>query len=98
MRLKMLLLFAAVPVLVMTIACSSNPRANNANSADNPRDISYKDNVKKALEQADLKDVTVDEDRDKNTITLGGTFIRRMPNRLRRLRRQPPGTGSWLMR
>src|SRR5947208_8070744 len=73
MRLKMFLLFAAVPVLVMTIACSSNPRANNANSADNPSDVSYKDNVKKALEQADLKDVTVDEDRDKNTITLGGT-------------------------
>ena len=67
MRLKMFLLFAAVPVLVMTIACSSNPRANNANSADNPSDVSYKDNVKKALEQADLKDVTVDEDRDKNT-------------------------------
>ncbi|PYX36035.1 MAG: hypothetical protein DMG75_11920 [Acidobacteria bacterium] len=73
MRLKMFLLFAAVSVLVMTIACSSNPRANNAKSADNPSDVSYKDNVKKALEQADLKDVTVDEDRDKNTITLGGT-------------------------
>jgi osmotically-inducible protein OsmY len=28
--------------------------------------------VKKALEQVDLKDVTVNEDRDKNTITLGG--------------------------
>jgi len=33
---------------------------------------SYKDAVKQALEQADYKDVTVDEDRDKNTITLGG--------------------------
>lgn len=33
---------------------------------------SYKDSVSKALEQADLKDVTVAEDRDKNTITLGG--------------------------
>jgi len=30
--------------------------------------------VQKALEQADLKDVTVSEDRDKNTITLGGTL------------------------
>jgi hyperosmotically inducible periplasmic protein len=34
---------------------------------------SVKDNVKKSLEQADLKDVTVTEDRDKNLITLGGT-------------------------
>jgi len=47
--------------LLLTVACSRH---------DN---ISYKDDVKKALEQADLKDVTVSEDRDKNTITLGGT-------------------------
>jgi osmotically-inducible protein OsmY len=33
---------------------------------------SYKDSVTRALEQADLKGVTVSEDRDKNTITLGG--------------------------
>lgn len=33
---------------------------------------SYKDAVSRALEQADLKGVTVSEDRDKNTITLGG--------------------------
>jgi len=38
------------------------------------RDISYKDDVKKALEQAELKDVTVSEDQDRNTITLGGTL------------------------
>lgn len=36
--------------------------------------VSYKDNVKKALEQAELTDVTVSEDQDKNTITLGGTL------------------------
>ena len=36
--------------------------------------VSYKDDVKKALEQAELKDVTVSEDRDRNTITLGGTL------------------------
>jgi osmotically-inducible protein OsmY len=36
-------------------------------------EVSYKDSVKSALEQADLKDVTVSEDQDKNTITLGGT-------------------------
>jgi osmotically-inducible protein OsmY len=35
--------------------------------------VSYKDDVKKALEQAELKDVTVSEDQDKNTITLRGT-------------------------
>jgi hypothetical protein len=33
------------------------------------RDVSYKGDVKKALEQAELKDVTVSEDQDKNTIT-----------------------------
>jgi hyperosmotically inducible periplasmic protein len=34
----------------------------------------YKDRVKTALEQADLKDVRVTEDASKNTITLGGTL------------------------
>jgi len=34
--------------------------------------VSYKNDIKKALEQAELKDVTVSEDQDKNTITLGG--------------------------
>ena len=33
---------------------------------------SYKDAVKRALEQAELTDVSVAEDRDKNTISLGG--------------------------
>jgi hyperosmotically inducible protein len=61
---------ASLSVVVMAItfilaaACSAN----------RPNDASYKDRVKTALEQADLKDVTVDEDRDKNTITLGGTL------------------------
>jgi hyperosmotically inducible protein len=32
------------------------------------------DAVKNALKQADLKDVTVSDDADKNTITLGGTL------------------------
>jgi len=56
-------LFAGILLLLSTVACTQ--RAN---------DVSYKDEVKKALEQADLKDVTVDEDRDKNTITLHGTL------------------------
>jgi hyperosmotically inducible protein len=56
--------FVIAMMLISTIACSAN----------HPNDASYKDQVKKVLEQADLKDVTVDEDRDKNTITLGGTL------------------------
>ena len=38
------------------------------------RNDSFKDNVERALKQADLKDVTVSEDAEKNTITLGGTL------------------------
>jgi len=61
MKKRMVILFLLVPLLLAP-ACSHR---------DN---ISYKDDVKKALEQADLKDVTVSEDQDKNTITLGGTL------------------------
>lgn len=50
--------------LLLGVACSQHT-ANNA---------SYKDNVSKALEQADLKDVDVSEDKDKNTITLSGNL------------------------
>jgi len=53
----------AVLLFCLGVGCS-NKEANNP---------SLKDNVKKSLEQADLKDVTVSEDRDKNLITLGGT-------------------------
>ncbi len=48
--------------LIVGVACS-----NRANT------VSYSDNVKKSLEQAELKDVNVSEDKDKNTITLTGT-------------------------
>jgi len=55
--------FAAVLLLLaFGLAC-------NSRKAENPP---LKDNVKKAMEQADLKDVTVDEDVDKNVVTLGG--------------------------
>ena len=64
MRNKKLVLMAMLPLLAICIACSSQRTAS---------DVSYKDQVKKALEQADLTDVTVSEDKDKNTITLGGT-------------------------
>jgi osmotically-inducible protein OsmY len=60
MRKRISIFFLLVPLFLGT-ACA---RRDN---------ISYKDDVKKALEQADLKDVTVSEDRDKNAITLGGT-------------------------
>ena len=55
------LTFAMALVLLLGIACS-----NRANTT------SLKDNVKKSLEQADLRDVNVAEDTDKNTITLSG--------------------------
>jgi hypothetical protein len=66
MRTKDLRMLALVPLLLagLGLACSTQRGTN---------DVSYKDNVQKALEQADLKDVTVSEDRDKNTITLAGS-------------------------
>lgn len=57
-----------VPVLLIGLACSQ--RASQTSTAAN--DAAYKDSVKQALQQAELGDVSVDEDRDKNTITLGG--------------------------
>jgi osmotically-inducible protein OsmY len=59
----MLIVPLTLLALLSSIACSQ--RQNNP---------FYKDSVKNALEQADLNSVTVDEDRDKNTITLGGTL------------------------
>jgi osmotically-inducible protein OsmY len=51
--------FAAILLMLFTVSCSRN-------------EVSNGDAVKRAMEQADLKDVTVDENRDKRTITLGG--------------------------
>lgn len=62
-RLTLLITLAIVTLLIGS-ACSR--RTTTASG-------SYKDAVKTALEQADLKDVKVDEDADKNTITLGGS-------------------------
>jgi osmotically-inducible protein OsmY len=62
MRSKVFTLVIAVPALLLGIACT------------NHKQTSYKDSVKTALEQADLKDVNVGEDQDRNTITLGGTL------------------------
>lgn len=55
-----------LPLLTLTLALSV------AGCSQRAKNVSYKDGVKKALEQADFKDLNVDEDRDKNTITLGG--------------------------
>lgn len=59
-RAGLLLVLAAV--VGMGVACSKTDTAH------------YKDNVKTALEQADLRDVSVSEDSSKNTITLTGTL------------------------
>jgi osmotically-inducible protein OsmY len=62
-RLKNLGILIVSLATFASLACSSE--------RDNP---AYKDSVQHALEQADLKDVSVSEDRDKNTITLEGTL------------------------
>lgn len=54
--------FVAVTALLLCIACTK--------TADS---VAYKDSVKQALQQADLTDVSVSEDREKNTISLSGT-------------------------
>jgi hyperosmotically inducible protein len=66
MPTKPLRMLIVLPLLLagLGLACSTESGTRN---------LSYKDNVQKALEQADLKDVTVSEDGQKNTITLGGT-------------------------
>jgi hyperosmotically inducible protein len=56
--------------VLLTVAIGIGVACNSAN----PPKPDYKNNVKTALEQADLKDVTVSEDAAKNTITLGGTL------------------------
>jgi uncharacterized protein YpmB len=62
MKLKVLTIAIAISLFLATSACSKQAQPT------------YKDSVQTALEQADLKDVSVSEDTDKNTITLGGTL------------------------
>lgn len=59
-NIKLSLVAVAVSVLLVTGACTKQGS------------VSYKDQVKTALEQADLREVTVSEDVNKNTITLSG--------------------------
>ncbi len=53
----------AVLALTLCMGCSKQQSARN----------SYEDQVSNALKQAELTDVNVNEDKDKNTITLTGT-------------------------
>ena len=62
MKTKMLSIACLLLALITAVACNQTNRRSEA------------DAVKKSLEQADLKDVTVSDDTDKNTITLGGTL------------------------
>jgi hyperosmotically inducible periplasmic protein len=59
--------FSGLAVLALAATVMSGVACNQSTTH-------YKDSVKTALEQADLKDVTVSEDAGKNTITLGGTL------------------------
>ena len=66
------LIWSLATFMTLGIACSKQRSTTDDNANQTTNDVSYKDSVKKALEQADLSDVTVNEDKDKNTITLGG--------------------------
>ena len=68
---------ALVSAVMLGVACNKTANA------------SYKDSVKASLEQADLKDVTVSENAEKNTITLGGNVHSRMPKLERAVLRNP---------
>jgi osmotically-inducible protein OsmY len=59
-KFKLSLIAVAISVFLVTGACT------------NQKSVSYRDQVKTALEQADLKDVAVNEDINKNTVTLSG--------------------------
>lgn len=61
MKIKALLMTMLAALFLISAACQSGRK-------------SEADAVKQALEQADLKGVTVTENADKNTVTLGGTL------------------------
>lgn len=76
MRGNVLRVFAMMALVLVGLACTTQ-RSN----------VSYQDRVKSALEQADLKGVSVDEDTEKNTITrLAETSLPSMPS---------PRPGMW---
>ena len=61
MKIRELLTTALLGALLMGAACTTTRK-------------SEADNIKQALEQADLKGVTVSDDASKNTVTLSGTL------------------------
>ena len=63
MKMKALITSSLLAVLFLTAGCTQTNTRKSAADA-----------VKQALEQADLKDVSVSDDADKNTVTLGGTL------------------------
>jgi hyperosmotically inducible periplasmic protein len=63
MKIKLVI---AIPFLAAVLGMAGCSQTNNKKSEA--------DAVKQALEQADLKDVNVSDDTDKNTITLSGTL------------------------
>ena len=69
---RKVLIWSLATLMTLGIACSKQRSTTDNNTNQTANDVSYKNAVKTALEQADLGDVTVDEDKDKNTITLGG--------------------------
>src|SRR5215813_2823002 len=56
----------AIPLLAIVLGLAGCTQTRNNNS--------QADNVRNALEQADLKDVHVSDDGSKNTVTLTGTL------------------------
>ena len=62
MRVKVLITTSLLAVLFVAAGCTQTNKKSDA------------DAVKQALEQADLKDVSVSDDTDMNTVTLGGTL------------------------
>lgn len=63
MKSSILAFVASAALLLFSVACSSN-------AVDK---VSYEDGVKQALQQAELTNVSVSEDLDKNTVTLQGS-------------------------
>ena len=62
MKIQALAMLILSALFLVTAACNQSGRKSQAEA------------VKNALEQADLKGVTVSDDPDKNTVTLGGTL------------------------
>src|SRR5215470_10910529 len=58
-------LIVAIPLVVLVLGLAGCNQTNKRSEADN---------VRNALEQADLKDVHISDDADKNTVTLTGTL------------------------